>query len=74
MLMMFTVWFDTSGMGRLMVVLFVLLASKVQRKWQLMLVMRTVWFDTSGMGRLMVALFVLLAFKAADAHDAHGLV
>ena len=51
MLMMRTVWFDTSGTGRLILVL-------------LLVMMRTVWLDTSGTGRLMLALLVLLAFKA----------
>ena len=64
MLMMRTVWFDTSGTGRLMLVLLVLLAFSAARKWQLMLMMRTVWFDTSGTGRLMFVLLVHLAFKA----------
>ena len=51
MLMMRTVWFDkfdTSGTGRLMLVLPVLLAFKAQSTCQLMLMMRTVWFDTSS--------------------------
>ena len=54
------VWFDTSGTGRLMLVLLVLLALKAPGKWQLMLMMRTVWCDTSGTVRLMLVLFVLL--------------
>ena len=44
MLMMRKVRFDTSGTGRLMLVLF--LAFKVQSKWQLMFMMRTVRFAT----------------------------
>ena len=73
MLMMRTVWLDTSGTGRLMLALLVLLAFN----GTLMLMMRTVWFDTSGTGRLMLVLLVLLAFNVAgkwqaDAHDAHG--
>ena len=88
MLMMRTVWFDTSGMGRVMVVLFVLLAFKAQRKWQLMLMMRTVWFDTFGAGRLMLVLLVaslggrappfglclarLSSKHKTNAHDAQG--
>ena len=50
MLMMRKVWFDTSETGRLMLVLLVLLAFKVTKKWPLMLMMRTVWFDASGKG------------------------
>ena len=53
MFMMLTAWFDTSGTGRLMLVL--LLAFKAQSKWQLMLMMRTVWS----------AALVLLAFLAS---------
>ena len=64
LLMMRTVWFDTSC-GRLMLVLLVLLAFTAARNWQLMLMMRTVWLDTSGTGRLMLVLLVLLAFNAA---------
>ena len=44
MLMMRTVWFDTSGTGALMLVLLVFLAFKAPGKWQVMLMMRTVWF------------------------------
>ena len=74
MLMMRTVWFDTSGTGRLMLVLLVLLAFKAPGNSQLVLMMRTVWSDTSGAWRLMLVLLVILAVKAqkkwhADAHD-----
>ena len=72
MLMMRTVWFDTSGTRRLMLVLFVLVALKAPGKWQLMLMMRTVRFDTSGTGRLMLVLLVLLALCTRAM--AHGLV
>ena len=41
MLMMRTVWFATSGTGRLMLVLLVLLAFNAARKWQLMLMTRS---------------------------------
>ena len=79
MLIMRTVCFDTSGTGRLMLVLLVLLALNAAGKWQLMLMIRRVWSDTSWTGRLMLVLLVLLAFKytremAADVHDAKGLV
>ena len=56
MLMMITAWFDTSGTGRLMLVL--LLPFKAQSKWPLMLMMRTVWFDV-------LVLLVFLAFIKA---------
>ena len=72
MLMMRTVWFDTSGTGRLMFVLLVLPAFNAAWNWQLMLMMRTVWFDTSGTGRLMFVLLVLLALCAWEL--AHSLV
>ena len=65
MLTMRTVWFDTTGTGRLMLVLLVLVDLRAPGKSQLMLMMRTVWFDTSGTGRLMLVLLVLVALNAA---------
>ena len=60
--------FDTSGTGRLNLVLLVLLVFLAPGKWHLMLMMRTVWFDTSGTGRLNLVLLVLLVFW----HQGHG--
>ena len=79
MLMMRTVWFDTSGTGRLMLVLLVLLAFNAAGKWQVMLMMRTVCFDTSGTGRLNACIACAPGLSgtrdmAADAHNAKGLL
>ena len=66
---------DTSGTGRLVLVLRVLLVFNAAGNWHLMLMMRTVWFDTSGTGRLNLVLVVLLVLQgtkdmAGDAHNA----
>ena len=76
MLIMCTVCFDTSGPGRLMLVLLVLLAFKAQGKRQLMLMMGTVWFDTFRTGAADPYCLYAWASRqmANDAHDAHGLV
>ena len=65
MLMMRTVWLDTSGTGATDACIACAPSRLCSWEMALMLMMRTVWFDTSGTGRLMFVLLVLPAFNAA---------